>query len=304
MAVAVWLQPVFDTLDVGQVNLILMLLVIADLAFDGTKRWPTGILIGIATAIKLTPAIFIIYLLVTGRTRGAIRAAIMTVTLTVAGFVVAPSDSARFWLQGKFVDTAWMIHPIPVDDITNQSLNGALLRLFGHVPPVVSIIAGLATACVGLTVAVIAHRRGEPVAGMLACAIAGLLVSPLSWHEHWVWIVPVLMWLAVKSYAGSHGPGWLVGMFPVVPLLLFLKLWPSPMNPGTVVPTCVFGAVARVAATHHGVFIAFLSSTYVWAGLASLLAGVFFIVRQRPGTIEETSSVTPPGQGDPQSHFG
>lgn len=267
-----------------------MLLVVADQALDGKKRWPTGILIGIASAIKLTPAIFIIYLLVTGRTRSAIRAAIVTVMLTVAGFIVAPADSARFWLQGNFADTAWMIHPISVDDVSNQSLNGALLRLFGHVP-VLSLIVGLVTACIGLAVAVIAHRRGEPVAGMLACAITGLLVSPLSWHEHWVWIVPVLMWLAAKSYAAPVGPGWLAGMFPVAPLLLFL-MWPSPVNPGRTAPTSMMAGIQRVAKTNHGVGIAFLSSTYVWLGLGLLLAGVFVILRMSANTVEKGSSVT------------
>jgi alpha-1,2-mannosyltransferase len=115
---ALWLQPVHDTLDQGQVNLLLMLLVVADFALSG-KRWH-GALIGVATAIKLTPAIFVIYLLLIGRTRAAITAASVAVGLTVVGFLIAPGDSIRYWLHGAFLDTAWMIAPVSPGDVSNQ----------------------------------------------------------------------------------------------------------------------------------------------------------------------------------------
>src|SRR5581483_12201814 len=60
-----WLQPVRETLTFGQINLVLALLVLADLlvlAPRGSRL--TGVGIGLAAAIKLTPAVFILYLLV------------------------------------------------------------------------------------------------------------------------------------------------------------------------------------------------------------------------------------------------
>ena len=90
------------------------------------------------------------------------------------------------------------IPPIRLD----QSLAGAIARLAGTGDPPRTwwLIAALVTGLAGLAVAVWAHRRGHRLAGAVCCAITGLLVSPLSWTHHWVWVVPLLVWLTATAW--------------------------------------------------------------------------------------------------------
>jgi alpha-1,2-mannosyltransferase len=85
---------------------------------------------------------------------------------------------------------------------SDQSLSGAVARLAGtgDPPRVWWLVAVLVAGLAGLTVAVWAHYRGYRLTGFLCCAITGLLVSPFSWTHHWVWVVPLLTWLAVTAW--------------------------------------------------------------------------------------------------------
>jgi alpha-1,2-mannosyltransferase len=126
---ALWLQPVHDSLDQGQVNLLLMLLVVADFARSAKRGH--GALIGIADAIKITPAIFVFYLLLVRRTRAAIVSAGVATGLTALGLLIAPGDSIRYWLHGVFL-TGYVIGPYqrrwrriePVDQWRAHSASG------------------------------------------------------------------------------------------------------------------------------------------------------------------------------------
>jgi alpha-1,2-mannosyltransferase len=86
-------EPVRQTLGFGQVNLWLFALVLLDLVVLGRtgSRW-AGAGVGIATAIKLTPGLFIVYLLVTGQWRAARTATVTTAALTGGAFLLAPAD--------------------------------------------------------------------------------------------------------------------------------------------------------------------------------------------------------------------
>src|SRR5204862_3253956 len=80
----------------------------------------------------------------------------------------------------------------------NQSLRGVLTRLAGSVSEgtVPWIAAAILIAIAGLAAAVLLYRARQPVPAMLACALTGLLVSPLSWDHHWVWVAPGIALLA------------------------------------------------------------------------------------------------------------
>ncbi len=209
MAPILWLEPVRLSLQLGQINLVVMAIVIADVLSPATRRW-AGIGIGVAAAIKLTPALFILFLLATGRRRAAATAAATFVATVAAGFVLLPADSRAFWLQGRFDD----VRRISSDPLANTSLRGLLLRL--HWLTGWESAAGIVLAILGIAIAAVAARRGQL---LLAVAIVGMTsaaVSPFSWSHHWVWFAPLLVHLGVRGYVHrSRGAGlalWLLAV--------------------------------------------------------------------------------------------
>lgn len=197
------IYPVFTNLGLGQVNILLMLLVFADLMVLRNTRW-AGIGIGLAAGIKLTPLVFLPYLLATRRYRAA-GVSVGTFAATIGlGFLTLPGPSTRYW-GGLFLDTNRMTPDGSAP--YNDSLSAVLGRLFGHTDhggPVwlaLSVLIGLA----GLVVAVVAARRGDELTGVLACAVVGLLVSPVSWPPHWVWCVPLFVVWGYRAWRDRSG---------------------------------------------------------------------------------------------------
>jgi alpha-1,2-mannosyltransferase len=181
------------------VNLILAAMVAADLLRRRDGGWWQGIATGLAAGIKLTPLIFVVYLLITRQARAAAVAA-GTFAVTVAvGLLLLPSQSGEFWLGGVFLDERRVGNPV---NPANQSLSGALARLAGGLDAGRPwwMGAALVTGLAGLVIAGWAHRHGHRLAGVTCCGITGLLVSPFSWTHHWVWAVPLLVALAVTAW--------------------------------------------------------------------------------------------------------
>jgi alpha-1,2-mannosyltransferase len=233
-AVALWLEPVWQTLSYGQINLILMLIIVADVSLpDG--RWWKGAGVGLAAGIKLTPLIFIPYLLLTRRDRAAAVAA-ATFGLTVAISLLAlPAASEDFWLDGLF------LNPHRVGNlhyVGNQSLTGGLLRLLGSAPAQPYLLVTEAVVAIaGLLLAAWVSRSGKDMAGILICALTGLLVSPVSWSHHWVWVAPALVVLAdvaagpgrLAASRRQRWPGWLgAGLAAAVVGVFSGVLWAVP----------------------------------------------------------------------------
>jgi alpha-1,2-mannosyltransferase len=198
-ALALLTWPVAYTLRLGEVNLIVAALAAADLLRRREGQWGQGIATGLAAGIKLTPLIFVAYLLITGRVRAAATAAVAFVATVAIGVVLLPSPSRVFWLDGVFFDQNRIGDP---GNLSDQSLSGAVARLAGNLDPAyrwwatTALLVGLA----GITVAAWAHRRGRRLAGVTCCAITGLLISPFSWTHHWVWAVPLLVALAAVAW--------------------------------------------------------------------------------------------------------
>ena len=188
-AAAIWLEPARATLGYGQVDILLTAAVLYDLSLPDTAR-RKGVMIGLAAGLKLTPAIFAVYLLVTGRRRVAATAAAAFAGTVAAGFSVLPASSAWFW-SGQFASPG---HVSPVQNPQNQSLYGALARAMhtAHVLPVWLPLA-TAAAVAGLALAAAASRRGDEALGFSLCAVTGLLISPISWIHHWVIVIPALL---------------------------------------------------------------------------------------------------------------
>ncbi|MEV6830212.1 glycosyltransferase 87 family protein [Amycolatopsis sp. NPDC051102] len=215
------LEPVRSTLGFGQINALLMVLVVLDVLLPGERKRTKGLLIGVAAAIKLTPAVFVVYFLFRRDFRSAAR--------VVAGFVVAgallwlvrPSASVTYWT--KLVFDAGRIGG--VDYVGNQSLHGLTVR--AGLPEIVWVLAALAVMAL---VAVVIVRAAEPVLGLTACALGGLLVSPISWTHHWTWCVPILVLAGWYAWRFERAVRWVAAAVVVAGLALFIAgpMWFAP----------------------------------------------------------------------------
>jgi alpha-1,2-mannosyltransferase len=193
-ALALWIEPVTKALSLGQIEPLLMLLVVWDLTRQD-KRWWKGAGIGLAAGIKLVPLIFIPYLLLAGKIRQALVATATFAATILTGFLVLPRQSASYWLTGYFMRPG---RTGSVHSLVNQSLLGMVARLYGTVEPAQGpwVPLALAVAIGGIVGGAMLSRSGRPVQGWILVGITSVLVSPISWDHHWVWVVPVLGLLA------------------------------------------------------------------------------------------------------------
>jgi alpha-1,2-mannosyltransferase len=189
LCLAVSFEPVRETITFGQVNTLLLALVAADLLFglSAGRRW-AGVGIGLATAIKLTPGVFILYLLVTRRWRAAFTAMGTATAATLLAAALYPDASREFWTAAL-----WDTDRVGVlSYLSNQSLRGFVARL-----PVEPIATYLWIALVLIVLALWAWRvRRAPddvVLGLALTGVVGTLISPVSWVHHCVWLLPALI---------------------------------------------------------------------------------------------------------------
>jgi alpha-1,2-mannosyltransferase len=191
-AVGLWLEPVAETLFFGQLNLVLLALVIGDLALPDRFKGK-GIAIGVAAAIKLTPLIFVAYLLFSRRVRAGLVGVATFVATIVLGFALLPHASAVYW-GGWFAQS----HLNPWH-LLNQSVYGAILR-YTHVGShayTYWLAAAVVIGILGLATSVVASRRGHELLGVVTCVATELLVSPISYSHDYVVVVPALALAAV-----------------------------------------------------------------------------------------------------------
>lgn len=255
---ALWLEPVFQTLVFGQINLALACLVLGDLGRpDGARG--KGFVLGVAAGIKLTPGIFAVYLLLTGRVRAGLMAVAGFAASVGFGALVLPGASVEFWTRRMFETTrvgkAWIVD--------NQSLQGLVARLT-HLPepgPLWLLPAAvLGAAGLWLARRLYIHHgrtRAADFRGVLVTALVSLLVSPISWSHHWVWCVPLLVGLAVTA------PRWVTVAVAAVftartmwlvpkegDLDLHLPWWHQPLaSPYPLLAAALFGAALALVRT-------------------------------------------------------
>jgi len=227
-AAAMFTEPVLRTFYLGQINMLLMALIIGDLG-QPDRRGYKGMATGLAAGIKLVPLVFIPYLLLTRRFRAAATACCAFAATVGLGFIVIPGESGDWWLHGLFF----------ADGRTgfvgwggNQSLKGIITRFAG------SISAGnawwwaaaLSAALIGLTTAVLLDRAGHHLLAILATALVGLLDSPISWDHHWVWGVPGMIaaaYYACRAWRDGRRAAarWCAAL--ATALLLIFAAWPG-----------------------------------------------------------------------------
>lgn len=201
-----YLEPIRSNFEFGQINVVLMTLVIADCVPRRTP-WPRGILLGLAIAVKLTPAVFLLYFLLRRDVRTLLWTAGSTIIATLAGFALAARDSKEYWTET--VRNTDRIGTATLN--TNQNIAGVLARLGLSEGPrfVLWVLACFAV----LALTVWAARRALHVAtgnpdeadtssmlALICVAMFGLVVSPVSWSHHWVWTLPALLVTTITAY--------------------------------------------------------------------------------------------------------
>jgi alpha-1,2-mannosyltransferase len=205
VSVATWLDPVRTTLYLGQINIVLLAVVLLDLLGRPDSRW-RGVGLGLAAAVKLTPLLFVAYLLLRRRFLAAATAVATFVAAGALGFALAPADSVQYWLRGTFAAADRIA---AVDGAANHTVNGLTTRLLGPGPAAtVLYLAGAAVLVVAvLVLAVRASRGGEELLALSLCGLCSAAAAPFAWSHHWVWVVPLLPALAARWAAGSRQAG-------------------------------------------------------------------------------------------------
>ncbi len=188
-AACAYLFPVRDEMRFGQVDMVLLAMALADCAARA-PRWPRGALVGLATAIKLVPGVFIVYLWLSGRRRAAVTAAVAALAWTLGAWLVLPRDSVTYWTSVVFQSGRLG----PNSGLSNQSLRGMLLRGFlpGQAPGAVWAAVGVAVAAAGFTLVRRLARESREIEGIAVTALLGVLLSPVSWIHHFVVVVLVI----------------------------------------------------------------------------------------------------------------
>ncbi|MGI5223688.1 glycosyltransferase 87 family protein [Actinoallomurus sp. CA-142502] len=189
VALCAYAMPLRDQVRFGQVDIMLVAMCVADVA-PARTRWPRGVLVGLATAIKLVPGVFVLYFLITGRRREAIHAAVAAVAATLLTFLVLPADSADYWFRALFDSDRLGSN----NGTTNQSIRGMLLRLYwpDAVTSLIWLVCVAIVAYIGFHAARAAWRDGDEIRGIAITGLIAVLVSPVSWIHHLAWLVVVL----------------------------------------------------------------------------------------------------------------
>ncbi|MGV0607558.1 glycosyltransferase family 87 protein [Mycolicibacterium sp. XJ1904] len=197
----VYLEPIRSNFDFGQINVVLMTLVIADCVPRRTP-WPRGMLLGLAIALKLTPAVFLLYFVLRRDVRAVVVTAVSAVVATLIGVAFAWRDSLEYWTET--VRNTDRIGTATLN--TNQNIAGALARLGLSEGPRFVLWTAACLAVLALTVWAVRRvlKADEPVLALICVAMFGLVVSPVSWSHHWVWALPALLVAALVAYRRRH----------------------------------------------------------------------------------------------------
>ena len=266
------LNPDLLTLDYGQINFCITLMVLVDLICTIRVRsheLPRGMLVGIAAAVKLTPLIFIPFLLLTRQFKAGAAALATFLLCSLGAFAIAPSSSRQYWSIDIF-DPSRSGNLLY---ISNQDLHSALQRIIGVTPPL-ALIASLTALCAigGLVAAAAAYRASSPMLGILTCAATGLIISPVSWAHHYVWIVPALAWLVLGADRPRGGPWWAVATAAV--------FWAAPI-----------WWVADPQHGYGGPSTLLAGNSYFLAAIALVAAAAARLMLRRPADPEEYAAL-------------
>jgi alpha-1,2-mannosyltransferase len=272
-AAAIWLEPIKANFAFGQINVVLMTLVIADCVPRRTP-WPRGLLLGLGIALKLTPAVFLLYFLLRRDNRAMLTSIASFLAATLGGFALAWRDSWQYWS-----DTVRNTDRIGAASLnTNQNVAGALARL--GLNDHERFLPWVAACLLVLALTVWATRRalraGEPTLAVICIALFGLVVSPVSWSHHWVWMLPAMLVTAVLAWRRRNA-----ALAAVSAAGLALMVW----TPIDLLPK------------HHELGAAgwrqFAGVSYLWWALATIVAAGATVAVSTATAAEPRASTAP-----------
>ncbi len=239
---AVWSEPVWSTLRYGQVNILLVCLVLWDFTRRPDSRL-AGAGTGLAAAIKVTPLLFLVVLAgaaVATRGQGTCwLRRLLTAAGTFAGATLLaaaalPHDSLRYWTDCAFAPG----RSGSAVNVANQSVRGIVARA-QHTPhpTAVWLVLAVLVAALGTAVAVAALAAGPRLPrgtawAVVAAGVTSLLVSPISWTHHWVWDVPLVVLVCYEALQ-RRTPGWYAGAAACVVAFCCAAMWMLPHGPGS-----------------------------------------------------------------------
>jgi alpha-1,2-mannosyltransferase len=290
-------EPVMETITYAQINIVLMAMVAVDCLWrvDGNRKlpYPRGLLIGLAAGMKLTPAAFLLFLLLRKDFRSILVALATFLGTVLIGLVLAFNDAKQFWLHEMLASSTVSFGPKFTGDASvyagNQSLRSMLTKL--EVPGMwLTVVLGLlALVVLALATAGMVHAirlRDLPLAVTIN-GILSVLVSPISWSHHWVWAIPGLVLLLGSAFTRRN---WALLMAAALAAGFFVMgpHWKVPQGEGKELQWNLFEHL--------------VGNAYVYFGLAFLIyaAGGWWRARRRshalPGqSPTETAAVAPVG---------
>ncbi len=270
LPVAMVLEPVRSTIDFGQVNLLLMVLVATDCLLPKT-RYPRGMLVGLAAAIKLTPAAFVLYFLVRKDYKAAATAAATGAVATIASFALLPTESTRYWFGGLGNVSGLSGSAFH----TNQSIQAVLARLQITGLPFDALWLFFGALLLALVVLAMRKAADAPAIALSLNAVFTLLLSPISWSHHWVWIAPALLAMVcqARTLPAASARGWYATSAVVAVVFI--------VGPHSLLPDGEHRETAWDWWQH------LVGDTYVWLAVALV---VLFLVtgRRRPAGTTDT----------------
>lgn len=217
-----------ETIWFGQINNVLMALVVIDLIALRGRKWQ-GCLVGLALAIKLTPAVFLAYFLVRKQWRAMLVGIASALVYTAIGFAVTWRDSVTYWTE-TIVSTDRIGN---LAYLANQSINGLVRRLILD-DTTASIVWFASCAVLGLSLLWLMWRlsaMGLEAAAIVTMGLYSLLASPVSWSHHWVWCVPAILVLAFLWRTEPAPVAWIGGAVAALGVWVFYSriIWEQPI---------------------------------------------------------------------------
>ncbi|MEV0329033.1 glycosyltransferase 87 family protein [Micromonospora echinospora] len=302
--------PAQSNLRFGQVSILIVLLALVD-GLGLTPPRVRGALVGLAAAIKLTPLLFVVFLVCAGRYRDAARAVVAFAGCALVAAVALPAESWTFW-TGTMLDTSRIGN---LASLGNQSVHGMLLRVGVPTPGLPLFWAGLVAVVCGVALlrARQLSRDGRWAHAVVLVGCATVAASPVSWTHHQIWPVLAAMLLVGARGVVQRAAGAALLVVMVLSLgVLLSRVSPTPGAQFLFENARALAAVAVCLAGFGGVAVAAARADRPVPGsrrgLRVAMAGVaglaFFAVQPLPAGADPTfKAYTEADVGNPRYFF-